>query len=72
MGICIYSDLDETGEPQGYAIIPSIQNDTKWLWTKFRKINVSNDVLRVIGIIERLFLNDHEIKSVSRYDDFPY
>lgn len=72
MGLCIYSDPDARGDPEGYVIMPSIHTSKKWSWSKFKKIDVSNDVLKIMGKIETLFLKDSEIAGVSKHDDFPY
>jgi hypothetical protein len=72
MGLCIYSDPDAIKNPEKYAIISSISNNTKWSWSKFRKIDVSKNVVKVMDTIDNLFRGDDEIEKVSRYDDFPF
>ena len=72
MGLCIYSDPNDEGDPSGYAILPSIQKAKKWSWTKFRTIDQSGQVLSIIDHLENIFHADPEITSVSRHDDFPY
>jgi len=72
MGLCIYSDPDATGNPEKYGIMPSIHSDKVWSWSKFKKIDVSRDVLGIIEVIEKIFLNDKEISSVTKHDDFPF
>lgn len=73
MALCIYSfEFDSNGNPSSYVIMPSEQNDKKWSWSKFRKINITNNVLTIMDIVAEIFENDHEIQSVSRHDDYPY
>lgn len=72
LALCIYSCPEGDANPQKYAILPSIQTAKKWSWSKFRSIDVSQDVLRVMNSLERLFQSDPEISSVTRHDDFPF
>lgn len=72
MALCIYSDPDAQGNPERYALMPSIRKATKWSWSRFRKVDVSKDVLEVVDIVERVFKNDKEISGVARHDDFPF
>ncbi len=72
MGLCIYSDPDSKIDPEKYAIIPSIRNKTKWSWSKFRKIDVSRNVLMIIDELEGIFKNDNEILRTSRHDASPF
>lgn len=72
MALCIYSDPEGKGNPEKYAIMPSILKDKKWSWSKFKKIDVSKDVLKIMNTLEDVFRKDSEITSVSRHDDFPF
>jgi hypothetical protein len=72
MGLCIYSDPDATGNPERYALLPSILDDKKWSWSKFGSVDVSKEVLELIGIVERVFKDDKEISAVTRHDDYPF
>lgn len=72
MALCIYSWPESEAAPKSYAILPSIQNGKKWSWSKFRSVDVTQDVLRVINCLELLFREDPEISAVSRHDDFPF
>ena len=72
MALCIYSDPDAEGNPEKYAIMPSIDKETKWSWTRFRKVNVSKEVLAVIDCVERTFASDTDVSAVTRHDDFPF
>ena len=72
MALCIYSDPDAQRDPEKYAILPSITSEKKWSWFKFKNIDVSKNVLNVIDVLEKLFKEDNEIKSVTRHDDFPF
>jgi hypothetical protein len=72
MALCIYSCPEGDPNPKTYAILPSIPTAKKWSWSKFRSIDVSQDVLRVMNSLERLFQSDPEISSVTRHDDFPF
>ena len=54
------------------SFMPSIMNDKKWSWSKFRKVDVSEDVLKVMNTLETLFRKDSEISSIIRHDDFPF
>jgi len=71
MGLCIYSDPDAKVDPEKYAIIPSIQSNTKWSWSKFRKIDISKNVLNIVNGLESVFSKDNEVFSISRHDTFP-
>lgn len=72
MGLCIYSHPDEGALPKRYAIMPSEHDAKKWSWSKFRKVDVSQDTLKIMDAVEKIFRNDGEIESVSRHDDYPY
>jgi hypothetical protein len=72
MGLCIYSDPESQEHPQRYAILPSLDSGKKWSWSKFRFIDISSEVLRIVANLEELFQEDQEIDSVTRHDDFPF
>ncbi|WP_152594522.1 hypothetical protein [Massilia sp. BSC265] len=72
MGLCIYSDPGATGDPERYALLPSIHKAKKWSWAKFKKVDLSKDVLGVIDIVERVLKSDKGIPVVSRHDDYPF
>ena len=72
MGLCVYSDPELEDKPTRYAIMPSIKNGKKWVWSKFRKIDVTEDVVRIMDAVEKLFRDDNEITDVSRHDDYPF
>ncbi|MEE4244988.1 MAG: hypothetical protein V2I33_06240 [Kangiellaceae bacterium] len=72
VGLCVYSDPDAQGNPESYVIMPSIHNAKKWSWSKFRKIDVSNDVLNIMDKVAGIVEKDDEVDGVTRHDDFPY
>ncbi len=72
MGLCIYSDPAAAKAPERYALLPSIHQEKKWSWGKFRKVDVSKDVLELIAIVERVLKSDKDIPVVTRYDDYPF
>ena len=72
MGLCVYSDPSAGGNPDKYAVISSVTKETKWSWSKFRKIDVSDNVLKVMDTVEKVFREDDQIKSISRQDDYPF
>jgi hypothetical protein len=72
MGLCIYSDPDAVRNPERYALMPSIQDAKRWSWSKFRKVDVSNEVLKLIDALERVFQSDEGILAVTRHDDYPF
>ncbi len=72
MGLCIYSDPDAEKHPQRYAILPSITQEKKWSWSKFKKVDVSQQVLKIMDNLETLFRGDNEIDHVTRHDNFPF
>ena len=72
MGLCIYSDPAAEQNPEKYAILPSITKEKKWSWSKFRSVNVSAQVLKVMDAVENTFKHDNEITAVTRHDDFPF
>ena len=71
MGLCVYSDPKLGVRPTRYAVMSSITEGKKWVWSKFRKIDVSQDVTRIMDAVEKLFKEDSEITQVSRHDDYP-
>lgn len=71
MGLCVYSDPESGNDPKRYAIMSSITEGKKWVWSKFRKIDVTQDVTRVMDTVEKVFKADSEITRVSRHDDYP-
>lgn len=72
MGLCIYSDPTAAKGPERYALLPSIHQEKKWSWAKFRKVDVSKDVLELIAIVERVLKSDKDIPVVTRHDDYPF
>ena len=72
MALCIYSDPDAKGNPESYAIMPSIMQEKKWIWSRFKKLDVSKDVLATMEKVELLFKSDKDNVNVTRHDDFPY
>lgn len=72
MGLCIYSDPAAVEDPERYAILPSLQQEKKWSWEMFRKIDVSRDVLALIAIVEQVLKSDKDITVVTRHDDYPF
>ncbi len=72
MALCIYSDPDANGDPKSYGIMPSIKNAKKWSWSKFRKIDVSKNVMKIMDEVAELLQNDSETTKLTRHNDFPY
>lgn len=72
MALCIYSDPEAEGNPESYAVLPSITSEKIWSWRKFKKISVKDDVLAITNKLVELFENDNEISSISRHNEFPY
>jgi hypothetical protein len=72
MGLCIYSDPDADPDPERYALMPSIQAPWQWSWSRFRWIDRSQEVMEFVGALEKIFLSDAEVQSVSRHDDHPF
>lgn len=72
MGLCVYSDPSAEGNPERYALLPSIHQAKKWSWSKLRSVDVSKDVLGLIDTIERVLKADKEIPVVTRHNDYPF
>ncbi len=72
MGLCIYSDPSADGNPERYALLPSIHQPKKWFWSKLRSVDISRDVLDMIDIVECVLKTDKEIPVVTRHDDYPF
>lgn len=72
MGLCIYSDPAATGNPERYFLVPSIDQEKKWSWRKFKQVDVSRDVLELIDIVERVLKSDNDIAVVKRMDDYSF
>ena len=72
MALCIYSDPDAIDNPESYAILPSEHNAKKWYWSKFKSLDISKDVLAIMGTVTNIFKKDKEILKVSLHNDFPY
>lgn len=72
MALCIYSDPVAAGDPERYALVPSLTKATRWSWSTFRRVDVSQDVLGLINIVEAVFKKDKDIRAVTRHDDFPF
>ena len=72
MGLCIYSDPEAVNSPERFAIIASITKETKWSWSKFKKVDISDKVLKIMDTVESIFRDDNEIESTSRNDDYPF
>ena len=71
MGLCVYSDPASGADPTRYVVMSSITEGKKWVWTRFRKIDVSRDVTQIMDAVENVFRADSQITHVSRHDDFP-
>ena len=71
MGLCIYSDSDTSPHSECYALMPFIQAPRQWSWSKFRWIDQRQEVMAIIGALERIFISDAGIHAVTRHDDFP-
>lgn len=69
MGLCIYSDPDFQDFPQRYAIMSSLDSGKKWSWSKFRFIDISDQILKIFATVENIFCEDPEIESVRRHED---
>ena len=80
MGLCIYSDPHYSDpslwfkgkNPEKYVIISSIENDKRWSWSKFKKIDVTIKVQKVMDALYRVFKEDREIVKVTQLDDYPF
>jgi hypothetical protein len=72
MALCIYSDPDANPNPERYALLPSIREEKKWSWSKFKSVEVSQDVLQTISAVEKIFRNDLDVSEVTRLDDYPF
>jgi len=73
MGLCIYSHPDDKNNPERYAILSSITNEKKWVWSKLKRVDVSEDVKKIMDCIENIFKNDPDINKVERRnEDFPF
>ena len=69
MGLCIYSDPDAIGNPERYAILPSIHRGTRWSWSKLRNVDSSKDVLGIIDVVEGVLASDIDVPVVRRLDE---
>ncbi len=72
LGLCVYSDPGTEKYPKKYAVISSVTNEKKWSWEKFKKIEMSHGVLKIMDAIEKVCREDKEIENVSRHDAFPF
>ena len=72
MGLCIYSHPDEKDYPKRYAVMSSITDEKKWIWSKFKRVDVSDNVLSIMDNVENIFKDDAEIINVMRHDNFPF
>jgi hypothetical protein len=72
MGPCIYSDPTATGNPERYALLPSIHQARKWPWSKLRSVDVAQDVLALTDTVEGVLKSVKDIPIVTRYDDYPF
>jgi len=72
MALCIYSDPSTDKDPEHYAILPSVKQNKKWSWSKFRFIDISQDVLDMMAAVERVLQDDGDITAVTRHDDYPF
>ncbi len=72
MGLCIYSDPDAAGDPERYALVPAIHHAKKWSWSKFRKVDVSQKVLELVSIVERVLKSDADIRVVRPLEKYAF
>lgn len=72
MGLCIHCDPDADGNPETYAILPSIQTPKIWSWKKLSKQDRSTSVLNIVDRIVTIFESDPEVARVSRHDDYMF
>lgn len=72
LGLQIYSDTEAGQNPEAYAVMSSVTKGRKWSWKKFRKIDITDDVVEIMNTVERVLSGDPEIELAKRHDDFPF
>ena len=72
LGLQIYSNINDQGQPDRYAIMSTKNDRMICSWSKFRKIDISANVLSVMSKPESLFSKYTEILSIKRHDEFPF
>ncbi|MDQ7072395.1 MAG: hypothetical protein Q9N32_00965 [Gammaproteobacteria bacterium] len=72
MGLRVYSDPDTEEDPKKYAIISSIDQPKKWSWQQLKRIDVSENVSKIMDTVESIFREDDEIKNITRHNGYPW
>lgn len=74
MELLIFCDLDVDWNPKRYALLPSIgvAKKKKWPWSRSQSVDMSQDVLALVGLVETVFKNDSQIRAVTRHDACPF
>ena len=72
MGLCIDSDPEAHPNPERYALLTSIHAPRQWTWSRFRWIDQSQDVMGIVGALEKILTADADIHAVTRHDDYPF
>ncbi len=72
MALCIYCETDDDDDPFKYTLMPSIVKSRVWSWSKFRKIDVSSQVLKIMHKLQCLFEKDTEVISVEKHNDYRF
>ena len=72
LGVWVYPDPDADTDLYCYALLPSLQAPWQWAWSRFRRIDRSEDVMAVIAALEQIFTRDPDIHAVSDHHAHPF
>jgi len=70
IGITCYRDHDKNTEC-AFACSPSPEKDKVWSWTKFRFIDISEDLAVIQKTLREAFKEDPDIEFVGESEDLP-
>ena len=69
MGLCIYSQANHGPDPDFYTKTCSENNGLRWSWSKFRKVDISSEVISIMDKVESVVRSDSEISYVNRQEE---
>jgi len=71
MGLCIYGQEDDDGIIREYVICSGVTDEKLWSWKKFKKVDTTIAVNKLMDVIEGILKKTDGITSTTRLNDIP-
>ena len=74
MGLCIYGrvDNDESKFISNYVIASGVADERKWSWSKFKFVETTRSVNKLMSDTFDIFKSDIDIQNTKILDDMPW